>query len=87
MIKGRTLLIALSLKYNNDWHLMYWDITNKTLVEDEWVEKAASVEDEYITIVDADYQDFIKNLSCPPFVIRKINYQDYLRHQENANED
>jgi len=70
MIKGRDILVWLSIKYEGDWNSIYQAIKNKELVDEEQVTKAVNnISDSYVTIIDEDYPEKLKKIYKPPFVL------------------
>jgi DNA processing protein len=70
MIKGRDILVWLSIKYEGDWNSIYQAIKNKELVDEEQVTKSINdVSDKYVTIIDEDYPEKLKKIYKPPFVL------------------
>jgi DNA processing protein len=69
-IKGRDILIYLSLKYDGDWNKIYEAIKAKELVDATYVqERVKSVGSQVCTIIDDDYPETLKRIYKPPFVI------------------
>lgn len=69
-MEARDLLIALSLKYNGDWTLIYDALSNKT-VQDENELKTYLKKNHYktLTMLDSDYPECLKQVYKPPFVL------------------
>lgn len=73
-MKGRDILIYLSLLFKGDWDKIYQCIKNKTSIND----KISSLENEFnslkeniVTIIDDNYPSIFKNCGVPtmPFVL------------------
>jgi DNA processing protein len=70
MIKGRDILVWLSIKYEGDWNSIYQAIKNKELVDEVQVTKAINdIQDSYVTIIDENYPEKLKKIYKPPFVL------------------
>lgn len=70
MLKGRDIIIYLSIKYAGDWNAIYQAIKNKEFVDEEQVTKAVNnISDKYVTIIDEDYPEKLKKIYKPPFVL------------------
>ena len=70
LLKGRDILVYLSLKYQGDWNAIYQAIKNKELVDEVEVQKQVSgIKNDYTTIIDDDYPEVFKKIYKPPFVI------------------
>lgn len=90
MIKNsRELLACLAVKYGNHFGLMYKAIKERIIITDaEYENFTSSIKGEYLTIVDEDYPQALKEVPLPPLVLffdesdrRNINDQtsdDYL---------
>ena len=71
-IKGREILLALSIKFNGDWQQIYSAIQSKyELLSDEADTLIASLPSDlsYVTIIDNDYPENLKAAYKPPFVL------------------
>lgn len=86
---GRQELIKLYIQYAGDWHSMYKAIKNHEVVDDTVIED----NDDLITIFDADYPEWLKELYQPPFVATRnqmrglIELHDYLMEiKDSLNE-
>jgi DNA phosphorothioation-dependent restriction protein DptG len=69
LIKGKDVLIALTIKYNNDWMQIYHAIKNKEKLSDEELNKTKMIKGKTVTIIDDDYPEELKITYKPPFVI------------------
>lgn len=70
MLEGRNLLLYLSIKYEGDWDKIYFAIKAKEKISKEEVEEAVSTnKTPFITIIDDEYPDALKNIYKPPFVL------------------
>ena len=70
MIKGRDLLVYLSVKYKGNWDEMYQAIQQREKVSFEEVDEALkNNKANYITCVDSEYPDCLKGVYHPPFVL------------------
>ena len=53
MLKGRDILVWLTIKYEGDWNSIYQAIKNKELVDEVQVTEAINkINDKYVTIID-----------------------------------
>jgi hypothetical protein len=67
---GRLILLALAVKNKNVWYDIYNDIKNKFLIsEDLIVSSKEIVTGDFVTIIDEDYPQSLKEQPFPPFVI------------------
>ena len=70
MLEGRNLLLYLSIKYEGDWDKIYCAIKAKEKISKEEVEEVVSTnKTPFITIIDDDYPNALKNIYKPPFVL------------------
>ena len=70
MLEGRNLLLYLSIKYEGDWDKIYCAIKAKEKISKEEVEEVVSTnKTPFITIIDDEYPDALKNIYKPPFVL------------------
>jgi hypothetical protein len=70
MMQGREILAHLVIKYNNNWMDVFKAIQEKEKVTPEEVDESiASLEGDFVCIVDKDYPEPFKNVSKPPFII------------------
>ena len=70
MIKGKDVLVFLSIKYQGDWNSIYQAIKNKELVDETQVQESiAKIESKIVTIIDEDYPESLKKIYKPPFVV------------------
>lgn len=66
----REVLLYLSLKYNGDFKKIYDGLKNKEIINSElYVKLKMQLKYDYITILDDDYPDSLKDIDCPPFVL------------------
>ena len=69
-MEKREILLYLSLKYSGDWNQIYSHISNKEpLDEAEANTILKDVHSNYITLLDDNYPECLKQLETPPFVI------------------
>lgn len=69
-IKGRDIIIYLSLKYKGDWNMIYEAIKAKEKLDIEAVKVAASsISSGVLTIIDDNYPASLKNTYKPPFCV------------------
>lgn len=71
MIKNsRELLACLAVMFGNNFELMYTAIKERiSISEDEYNYFNKSIKGEYLTIVDEDYPQILKELPKPPLVL------------------
>ena len=70
MIKGKDVLVFLSIKYQGDWNSIYQAIKNKELVDETQVQESiAKIESKIVTIIDEEYPESLKKIYKPPFVV------------------
>lgn len=70
ILRGRDLLIYLSLKYNGDWERIYSAVKVKEAVEaDDVLTAIKTVKSRTMTIIDEDYPEALKGVYKPPFVL------------------
>lgn len=69
-MKGRELLIAIWKKCNGDWDAIY-----KALINKEYIDEDFSLEgidpSKYVTLLDEDYPQDLKQSYKPPFVLER----------------
>lgn len=69
-MKARDILCYLAIRNNGDWDKIYKDVSNKTQVDDETIEETlATLKCNYITLVDDEYPQQLKQVYKPPFVL------------------
>lgn len=70
MIKGRNIIIYLSLKYEGDWEKILGAIKRRDDINYEEAEEAiGALKCKTVTIIDPDYPENLKNIFRPPFVL------------------
>ncbi len=76
-IKPRELIATIAIQNNNEWHKMYSFIKNKhkPFTPEEIEETLSKLKGNYITLVDANYPEFLKNTNRPPMAIF-LNQED-----------
>ncbi len=66
----KELLLYLSLKFNGEWDIIFDFIKKKNRIDnDEMSSYVNSFNGNYITLLDPEYPDYLKNTRKPPFVI------------------
>ena len=69
-MESREILLYLALKHKGDWNPIYEDISKHVEINHEEAEKLIStVKSSYITILDEEYPESLKNAYKPPFVL------------------
>lgn len=70
MVRGRDIIIYLSIKYNGEWDAIYNAIKTKEEIDFSTVEKTISTNKaNVVTIIDENYPQCLKNIFHPPFVL------------------
>jgi DNA processing protein len=70
MLKGREIIIYLSIKYQGDWNAIYQAIKQKELVDETNVTATLKqIQSQVVTIIDAQYPEALKKIYKPPFVL------------------
>ncbi len=71
MVKGRDLLIYLSVTYEGDWHKIFDAIKRKekNFTVDDVDQAVTSVKAKTTTLLDDDYPEILKKCHYPPFVL------------------
>jgi DNA processing protein len=90
MIKGRDILIYLSVKYKGDWTKIYEAIKSKELVDNLNIAKAVEENTNAITIIDENYPEVFKKIYKPPFVVyynKSVNSALYIDNFKDLNRD
>ena len=70
MNKARDILIALNIKYDEDWNKLYHALETKEDIDTDALLKDVDTS-KYITILDVEYPDKLKRAMKPPFVYLK----------------
>ncbi|MFA5283473.1 MAG: DNA-processing protein DprA [Bacilli bacterium] len=69
-MEAREILIFLSIKYEGDWEKIYDAIKRKEPIsENEIKESISKINCKTLTLIDADYPNYLKNIFKPPFVL------------------
>ena len=82
-MEARISILAYALKYANDWNLINSAIQNKEPIEDIFIEEAQHFTGNYITIVDNEYPNRLKQKYKPPFVLYYSGDLSLLRHVDD----
>ena len=70
LLNGREVLLYFSLKYAGDWDKIYLALEHKEKFdEEEFVKLKVSLKSFYVTILDDNYPECIKQTFKPPFVL------------------
>ena len=67
--ESRDVLIASSLKYEGQWHLMYRAMCRREFPEEYYFNKIDRIKSKVVTILDPDYPSFMKSIPHPPLVL------------------
>lgn len=83
-MKARDTLVYLAVKYSGDWHKIYNGVLKKEDVDYEECEKViSSLKCNYITLLDEEYPNYLKQTIKPPFVL--FYYGDISLLKDNTN--
>lgn len=63
------ILVYFAIKYGGDWDKIYSAINKKEKVNNEEIKEALLNCDKYITLLDDNYPQRLKNIYKPPFVL------------------
>ena len=78
--KGRELLLALSYMHQGEWKEMYEDIyQHRPLSQEEIDEAKRNITTPYVTILDEDYPEPLKQSYYPPFLLYYYGNLDLLK--------
>ncbi len=70
MLKGRELIIYLTMKYKADWDKVFYAIRFKEpIIEEEAREYLNKITSNVCSILDPEYPDHLKNIYHPPFAL------------------
>lgn len=79
----RKILLYLSLKYQGNYLKIYQAIQNKEKVDVSFLNHIEQeIHANYLTILDADYPECFKHISCPPFVLYYYGNKQLLQEKE-----
>lgn len=77
-------LVAIAIKCSGDWNRIFEMLVNRDYIEDEEADQLCnSIKCKTLTILDADYPQYLKNYYQPPFVL--FYYGDISLIQEPNN--
>jgi len=62
-------IIYFTLKYDGNFKKILRAISTKEKVTNEQLKEIGSVRDSYTTIIDSNYPQCLRNISCPPFAV------------------
>ena len=80
----RKILIALSIIHQGNWNKIYYDLDHYQLPDMDMVEKICSnIKCRVVTICDADYPQYLKEIYKPPFVL--FYYGDLSLIKDNSH--
>lgn len=65
----RQTILYFALKYDGNFKKILRAISTKEKVSDEQLKETGSVRDSYTTIIDSNYPQCLRNISCPPFAV------------------
>ena len=69
-MEGKKLLLALASKYKGEWGKIYTAIEKRENLDEKYVEKLAQeYEGRYITMLDNEYPEILRQSYKPPFVL------------------
>ena len=83
MLKGREIIIYLSIKYQGNWNQIYHAIKSKEMVnEEEVMSKVTGLRCQAVTIVDDAYPESLKKIYKPPFVLYYHGHLEWLINED-----
>lgn len=82
-MEARKILLALAIRYDNDWNRMYEAIQNKEDLSENDKSLVDSFSGNYITILDVDYPARLKQKYKPPFVLYYDGDLSLLKHVDD----
>lgn len=66
----RKILVALAIHYGGEWDKIYKALIEKKYLPDDVADAyISSLKCNFITILDIDYPEYLKEQRCPPFVL------------------
>ena len=66
----RKILVALAIHYGGEWDKIYKALMEKRYLPDDVADAyISSLKCNFITILDSDYPEYLKEQRCPPFVL------------------
>ena len=68
-MEAKEIILALALKYSNDWQLIYEGIKTKEDLTEEDLQRVADFKGNYITVLDKEYPQRLKSMYHLPFVL------------------
>ena len=69
-MEPRENLLYLALKYKGEWNPIYEDVTNHVEIDEkEAIKEISKVNSNYITILDEEYPESLRDAYKPPFVL------------------
>lgn len=68
-MEAKYIILALALKYDNDWQLVYEGIRDRERLSEEYYRRAEEYTGGFLTILDPEYPKKLSTLPHPPFVI------------------
>lgn len=79
----RKLLIALAVFYRGDWEQIYCALAQKRFLEDEEIDRLCdSVKAKTLTMLDAQYPEYLRKQYRPPFVLFYYGDISLIKNQE-----
>jgi len=85
MLTGSQVILGLCLKHNNDWNAVYSELQSRQHhTNDEELERyVRNFHGNYITMLDADYPNRLKQKFKPPFVLYYEGDINLLKHVDD----
>ena len=69
-MEPRENLLYLALKYKGEWNPIYEDVSNHVEIDEkEALKEISKVNSSYITILDEEYPESLRDAYKPPFVL------------------
>lgn len=66
----RDILLAMSMRHEGNFKKIYTDLQTKAPYTPEEINQAKqAVNYKYVTIIDSDYPETLKQKDCPPFIL------------------
>jgi len=82
---GRETLVYFSVTHLGDFYKIYESILNKEIPSDEQIEEALKkVKSKYVTILDDDYPNILRQSQQPPFVLYYYGNIKYISEYEKC---
>ena len=84
-MKAREILLTLAIKHKGDWNGIYTELQAKPQLSEEEINKALDIVNskgiKFITLVDEEYPNGLKNSFKPPFVLFYYGNKEILTNE------